>query len=452
MKTLCVLIALITLAVSAYGYESETEFLFRCDPSAAQLTLIEASLADQGLFHASGSMPRDVIVNPENLTKSTESKGETYRETARRAEYRCTLGSARYQIVVAPHIFNSRTSGPCGAASPSISITVSRNGQRIVRNVPFQRDCHDERVLDALRFDERAQSLTLFSGLRVVERQIEKAFPLAALPPDWFSVFFDAWPSSNPNADLRHGVRTHDFALVSRALDSGADIIFHAPNDVGVLGEVAYGRLEASRLNRLAEFDEETDRLVTLLLARGAPPTISTQNGGTAIDVLATSRVPNRTIRALLDAGWPRDYHYRLYVGVLLGDPVLVLEALEHGADPNKEIRGGRYLDAALLRPCVLSAIGEEAEQEQALVSLEVLLRRGARLDEGTATRGGGDIVRTFANWGNRPNIRQVLDVLIRYSAPAARANSLYWLRIRGANPHPQIQANLEWLRKRLEQ
>ena len=169
------------------------------------------------------------------------------------------------------------------------------------------------------------------------------------------------------------------------------------------------------------------------------------------MDFIANT-APTHTVRTLLDAGWPTDYHYRLYVGVLRGDPVLVKEALDHGADPNKPIRGGRLVDSAIGRATSLSYDGMDAEpRASALAALELLLKAGAKLDEGTPRSGGGDIVRVYAYSGQQENIRPVLDLLVRYATPTARKNSLYWLRIGGPTT-AQRQANLDWLIGRLEQ
>ena len=262
---------------------------------------------------------------------------------------------------------------------------------------------------------------------------------------------FETRPAESPSTDLLQGVRSHDFVLVAWALDNGADVNFQGPYDVGVLGALVDGRSEAIRLKRVVDFDDETDRLLALLLSRGALPTISTPNGGTPIDFLA-KRGPNRTVRALLDVGWPTDYHYRLYVGALLGDPDLVKEALDRGADPNKPIRGSRLIVPAIARASELSYKGGEAEHGKAVAALEQLLKAGATIDEGIPTSGGGDIVTVYAHSGHKENISRVLDLLVRYATPTARKNSLSWLRIQPAQHHPQRQANLDWLIKRLDQ
>jgi hypothetical protein len=260
------------------------------------------------------------------------------------------------------------------------------------------------------------------------------------------------WPAESPNVDLLQGVRTHDFALVTKALANGADVNFHGPYDVGVLGALSDERSQAIRLKRVEQFDAETDRLLELLLSRGASPKISTPNGGTAIDFLANG-TPYRTIQKLLDIGWPNDYHYRLYVGAMLGNPALVEEALSHGADPNKPIRDSRHVLSAITRASSLSERGEEKEQAQALAALELLLKAGAKIDEGTPTRvRGGDIILVYSYFGNRPNIRPVLDLLIRYASPTACKNSLNWLKTGSVGSNPERQANLDWLLKRLAQ
>jgi ankyrin repeat protein len=262
----------------------------------------------------------------------------------------------------------------------------------------------------------------------------------------------ETWPAESPNTDLLQGVRTHDFALVSRALANGADVNFHPQNAIGVLGALADERSGAIRQNRVAEFDEETDRLLTLLLSRGASPTISTQNGGTAIDFLANN-APYQTIRKLLDIGWPNDYQYRLYVGALLGNPELVQEALSHGADPNATIRGGRYLNSALTQACLQAGEGRTERGDQALAALELLLKSGATIDEGKGREGGGDIVRTYAYWGNHPNWRPIFELLIQYASPNARNNALIFLRPLAPRAQFTVQRELSaWLLKRLDQ
>jgi len=260
---------------------------------------------------------------------------------------------------------------------------------------------------------------------------------------------FESWPAESPNADLLYGVRTHNFDLITKALRDGADVNFNGTFDVGVLGALVDGRPEAIRLKNVAEYDEETDRILALLLSRGASPKISSQNGVTALEFLA-NRAPRHTIQTLLDAGWPSDHHFRLYVGALLGDPLLVKQALDHGADPNKPVRGNRHLVPAITRATSLSDHNAETEQSDALAALELLLKAGARIDEGTPRSGGGDIVLVYASAGHKENIKPVLDMLIRYAPAAARTNSLYWLRL--LNAAGTRRENLEWLKKRLEQ
>lgn len=260
---------------------------------------------------------------------------------------------------------------------------------------------------------------------------------------------FGTWSAESPSTDLLQGVRTHDFALVAWALDHGADVNFHSPYDVGVLGALVDNRYEALRLHRAVEFDEETDRLVALLLARGASPAISMHNGNTPVDVLA-GRAPNRTVRRLLDSGWPDDHDYRLYIGARLGDPVLVREALDHGGDPRKSSERNP-LAAAIGRAMDRSYGGAEAEQETALAALEELLKAGARMDEGTPTS-AGDLGRVYADAGDRGNIRPLFDLLVRYATPTARQNCLDWLRLVPPADQPERRANLAWFIERLEQ
>ena len=205
-----------------------------------------------------------------------------------------------------------------------------------------------------------------------------------------------ALPAESPKVDLLQGALTHDAALITKALASGADPNFRGPRDSGVIGALVYGRIEASSQNRLQEFDAETDRLIALLVSHGASLTTSFANGGTLVDVLWNS-APYATVRKIVDSGWPEDFQYRLYAGALLGDPILVKDSLEHGANPNSPVRGNRVLSAAILKTSVLRRAGEDKDDlEKALSATEELLIAGASIDEGSAHGGGGDIVKAF--------------------------------------------------------
>jgi len=100
------------------------------------------------------------------------------------------------------------------------------------------------------------------------------------------------WPAESPNLDLLQGVRTHDFSLVEWALKNGADVNYHGQFDVGVLGFLVDKRADAIQQHRGAEFDDETVRLLDLLLAHGASPSIATANGAKAIDFLNGKAAP----------------------------------------------------------------------------------------------------------------------------------------------------------------
>lgn len=434
--------------------ESDPCFLFRCEKSRNRLTIINANRIDSETLKTTRRLPGDMTVHSYELTKIVEVEDEAYIEQARKAYYRCKLGTADYRVSVEPHIFGSRISGMCGAYPPSISVTIFRNGQRLASDIALQRDCmDDEHIIDAIHIDEAAQSITLFSGLSVFERHIEKEFPFNELPDDWYAALFEKWPSGNPLVDLRHGVKAHDLALITQALDKGADVNFHTPEEGSVLCEVFDRRIHAESESKetLADFDRDTDRILAMLLARGALPTITTENGAGVIDCAAISGAPIRTIRMLLDAGWPQDYPYRLYAGALIGNPELVQEALHHGADPNTTPRGARPLVLALTQARAHASEGRNEQLKQAIAAIELLLKQGAHVDEGKPREGGGDMVQTYAHSGGLPAMRPVFELLVRYASPAARSNSLHWLKIMAKSPRSSQETLLPWLLEQLE-
>jgi hypothetical protein len=262
--------------------------------------------------------------------------------------------------------------------------------------------------------------------------------------------------SGNPNIDLQHGVATLDFALITQSLDKGADINFHDQSSLGVFCNIASGRAKAVNENRSEEYDKETDKLVELLISRGASPTLTSTSGRTFVD--CSEHLPTSTLHKLLMLGWPNDYSYWLYAGVVSENSDIINEAIEHGADPNKPIRNLRYLDYAMMSPRELSEKGQEAAQKKGLEAMEILLKSGAKVDDGKPNQ-AGDIIKTYIYFGDRKNIQPVFELLIKYASPEAKKNSLDWIMhaksIMSAN-HVIIdqdrQANIEWLVKRLSQ
>jgi hypothetical protein len=268
------------------------------------------------------------------------------------------------------------------------------------------------------------------------------------LPGESFitSETYETWPAESPNADLLVGVRIHDFNLVKSALLEGADVNFRGDEyELTVLGAVADGRSNAVRLNRAAEFDDEANRLVSLLLSHGASPTITSKNGNTAVSRLV-DELPIAA-RTLLDTGWPNDYNYRMYIGILLSDPALVKDSLDHGGSPNQPITGWSHLHAAIAK----ANHSDKEKKKQALNILEQLLKAGAKIDEDRAREGGGDIIKAY--YDNGEDVKPVLDLLIRYASPTARSNSLQWARRQWEiEPTLKQHSNLVWFIKRLEQ
>ncbi len=250
----------------------------------------------------------------------------------------------------------------------------------------------------------------------------------------------------SPEVDLKFGVATHDFFLITKSLENGADINYHEPSSPGIFCYPARGRAKAVSENRLDEFDKETDKLVDLLISRGASPAIISSTGRTFVD--CTGFLPTHTLHKLLMRGWPNDYSYWLYAGVVLQKSDIIKEAVEHGANPNNSIRDGRYLDFALMSLRGLSDKGQEAEQRNGLEAMEELLKSGAKVDD-------GDIVRTYVYLGDHQNIYPVFELLIKYASPETINKSLDRLKKnQSAKNHLSTslnqQANLEWLVKRL--
>ncbi len=255
---------------------------------------------------------------------------------------------------------------------------------------------------------------------------------------------------AKPNIDLQLGVATHDFALIQQSLDKGADVNFHDQASPNVFCNLSNGRAKAVSENKTDAFDKETEKLVDLLISQGASPTNVSSTGQTLVD--CTGFLPTNSLHKILTNGWPNDYAFWLYAGVVLEKPEIIREAIANGAEPNKPIRNARYFDFALRAPSELSDIGREDEQKKSLESLETLLKLGAKIDEGKLSK-PGDIIKSYIYYGGRQNIQPVFDLLIKYAPPEAKKNSLVWLEQTKSNmdaSHSVVdqnrQANIEWL------
>jgi hypothetical protein len=259
---------------------------------------------------------------------------------------------------------------------------------------------------------------------------------------------------AKPNVDLQVGVASHDFALIQQSLDKGADINFHDQAFPNLFCNLSNGRAKAASENRTAAYDTETEKLVDLLLSHGASPTNVSSTGQTFVD--CTGFLPTSSLHKLLTNGWPNDYAFWLYAGVVLEKPEIIREAIANGADPNKPIRDARYLDFALRTPSELSDKGREEEQKRSLESLEILLKSGAKIDEGRLSK-RGDIIKSYIYYGGRQNIQPVFELLIKYASPEAKKISLAWLEQTKSNMdtnHSVVdqnrQVNIEWLINKL--
>jgi hypothetical protein len=253
---------------------------------------------------------------------------------------------------------------------------------------------------------------------------------------------------AKPNIDLQLGVATHDFALIQQSLDKGADINFHDQALPNLFCNLSNGRAKAASENRTEAYDKETEKLVDLLISRGASPTNVSSTGQTFVD--CTGFLPTSSLHKLLTKGWPNDYAFWLYAGVVLEKPEIIREAIMNGADPNKPIRDARYLDFALRSPSELSDKGREAEQKKSLESLETLLKSGAKIDEGRISK-RGDIVKSYIYYGGRKNIQPVFDVLIKYASPEARKNSLDWLAQTRSNMETKHSVDEQYRQENIE-
>jgi hypothetical protein len=60
----------------------------------------------------------------------------------------CRIGKADFRLVILPHLYNPRVQGMCGAAAPSVQMSVWRNGKLLLDKLLFRVHCPTDGATD----------------------------------------------------------------------------------------------------------------------------------------------------------------------------------------------------------------------------------------------------------------------------------------------------------------
>lgn len=400
------------------------EYVVRCDPRQGMLSILESgapdpAISDEEPLQVSGVVEH--LIRPGSLTKIGGTDMQPLLLPAGNQKFQCRLGTATYRITIAPHIFNARVMGECGAAEPVISAQVARNGKVILEDQHFATCRGSAQTIHRIRFDERRQSMRVLVTLDAdsLPLSLEKTFSYAALPVQFEQAVFEAFPTGDVDVDLFLAVRKRDIDQVRQALDKGA-----APNTKDLRGSTPLAYLWKSDWERPAQgytLEQELAEkdIAELLFAKGASGNVENDSGVSLLDHLIQGYAPAPVISLLLQHGADPKSDQSLASASMRGNAALVERLLALGADPNAKRRDNR---TALW---IASSSGFYSWGNRPTPSVDeyarcvrLLLQHGAKVDAATRDSAGlpGLLVRSFSK---HERLKPILAELMPYSSPA---------------------------------
>ncbi len=407
------------------------EYVVRCDPANALLTIEEAGVtpdaSDSELISqrtARNARITEYRITPGDLTKAGGTDMQPLLLPAKKSQFQCRLGKSAYRVVIEPYIFNARVMGECGAAEPVISATVFRDSQSVLPRQRFG-DCHG-RAIHRIQVSERAQSMRVLVTLdgNFLPLHVEKTFPLASLPKDLEEAVFDAFPTGDVDVDLFVAVRKRNVRLVQEALARGA-----APNaqDLYGLTPLAYlwrAETEYGKRRGDPEDDKQGEQIARLLFSKGAKGTITGKNGvGVSLLPRLIGSVSSGVIELLLENGADPREDLSLRSAAAAGNARLVERLIRAGADPNRKGPDGATALWYAANSGFYTSNGQAKPIDDYVQCIRILLKSGAKVEEAQPGPEGllWFIVRGF--WKDE-RIKLVLAELIPHSSKQSIKNA----------------------------
>ncbi|MDH5669755.1 MAG: hypothetical protein OEY86_17280 [Nitrospira sp.] len=384
------------------------EYVVTCNSQNKTLSIHE--------WNAPGTDPPEAGVvehriQPGALTKFDDSETQPLRVPASTERFQCRLGKALYHITIAPHIFNARVMGQCGAAEPVISAAVTRNGKVLLSDQRFATCLSQSRTIHRIRFDERTQSIRILATPDTVflPMRIEKTFKFSTLPQNLETAVFEAYPTGDVDVDLFMAVRRHNINDVREALSNGA-----SPNARDLNGFTAIAQLWHS------SWGADEEEIARLLFEKGASGNVRNIHDVSLLNFLILGDAPQSVIDLLLRNGADPKTDMSLRSASRRGDPELVEKLLALGADPN--MKGSD--DATALLDASSSGFYSGPNTPTPPIHdyvqcVRILLQHGAKVD--AATRDPEALLRILVGsfWKDE-RLKWILNELIPYSSDSA--------------------------------
>jgi hypothetical protein len=331
---LCIALLVIIAPIVSLADEPEsTEYVVRCDRHDHQLTITEAKFD----YQTAKAGITKFTIKADTLTKIGGTDAQPLLLPARRKIFKCQLGKASYRVVVEPYIFNARIMGECGAAPPSISLSVSRDGKQIFSKINFE-DCRTGRTINRIQVNESEKSTKVLALLNPYSLpiQVERTYQLLSFPMDWEQAIFEDFPTGDLDADIFIAVYKRDVDFLQQVIQKGANVNTKDLNGFPPLALIGTGRQDAFRNKKLDEFNNVSEKMAKLLFAAGAKGDATNKNGVTLLDCLIGT-VPTTVIEMMLTNGANAKDGNSIKQAALHADEKLMSSLIKAGADFNKK-------------------------------------------------------------------------------------------------------------------
>lgn len=393
------------------------EYLVHCDKDQRRLTIGKPKyVAVQNPAHsAKGSWQR--AVNPGNLTKAGGTDMEPLMLPAGSLGYVCALGTTTYRIGIQPGIHNSRVMGQCGAAEPTIALSLSRNGKQVISNLWFE-GCQSGKTIQRLEALESEQVIYVRAYLdeTFLPISVERRFHFSSLPADIHQAVFEETPTGDLNVDLFLAVYNQDLKAVQSLLSKGANPNARDRYDMPPLAWILSARKYAAQKPSAEDVRLSIEIAEALFKAGASGAAVNSMHGATLLDELIGT-APLKIIELLLTNGANVREGFPLNGAARRGNVELMQRLIDAGANPNKKDRGGTTaIHVAATSgfytwsgPTKTPPIAEYAK------CVQLLLSRGAKWRDGT-NESESLLTSLVRNFGKDERLEVILAELIPYA------------------------------------
>jgi len=153
------LLFLLVFAFPIFAYADDPDSVVRLTCDSKQNHLLVEEFAEEMDFDVPYPRiikPSDMTISVRGLTWATESPSGTVSWHNKAIRRICRLGKHTFVATLNGYKFNENVQGMCGAGSPTLSLTVHKDGKLVAKNLVFDNACASPKLIKSIRFDPKA--------------------------------------------------------------------------------------------------------------------------------------------------------------------------------------------------------------------------------------------------------------------------------------------------------